>query len=208
MGTEVNYCKCGCKQTIPFLDKRGRPLAYIRYHRIPSRKGAKLTEEQKKRMCGRIGWNKGEKLSEITKIKISETNKIRGIKPPLRTGISPWNKGLKGFRAGILSHLWKGGFLPLKILIRSSFEYRQWRTNVFIRDNRTCQWCNQYRGNLNADHIKPFSQILEENKIDSLEKALACAELWDIKNGRTLCKDCHKTTDSYFNRYYQKQVYV
>ena len=35
-------------------------------------------------------------------------------------------------------------------------------------------------------------KILKENKIDTVEKAQKCSELWDLSNGRTLCVDCHK----------------
>lgn len=35
---------------------------------------------------------------------------------------------------------------------------------------------------------------------EKLESLLEYEELWDIKNGRTLCKDCHKLTDTYGGR--------
>lgn len=53
--------------------------------------------------------------------------------------------------------------------------------------------CNIRGGKLEADHCpKSFSEIFRENKIQSLEDALNCEELWDINNGRTLCKNCHR----------------
>lgn len=94
-----------------------------------------------------------------------------------------WNKGLKGIRAGAESHLWKGGITPLRQKIRSTFEYRQWRKAVFERDNYTCVFCKIRGGWLEADHIKPFA-IYPELRLN-------------IENGRTLCKPCHKTTDTY-----------
>jgi hypothetical protein len=67
--------------------------------------------------------------------------------------------------------------------IRGSLEYKNWRLQVFGRDRYTCQWCFVKGGFLHADHIKPF---------------FAHPELrFDINNGRTLCKECHKKTDTY-----------
>ena len=51
--------------------------------------------------------------------------------------------------------------------------------------------------NLEADHIKRFADIIRENNILSMEEARNCPELWDTKNGRTLCKTCHKNTPTY-----------
>ena len=85
-------------------------------------------------------------------------------------------------------------------LIRNIRESREWRDDVFTRDNFICQGCGERGGKLHAHHIKPLAKILREYKITSLKQALDCAELWSINNGATLCVDCHKKTDSYFNK--------
>jgi len=90
-------------------------------------------------------------------------------------------------RTGEKCHFWKGGITPINKKIRLSPEYRLWRKSVFERDNYTCVWCGcKKSGQLNADHIKPFSLYPELR--------------FAIDNGRTLCKPCHQTTDTYGGR--------
>lgn len=67
---------------------------------------------------------------------------------------------------------------------RPPYENRKWTRSIFEKDNFTCQICNQRGGKLQADHIKPYCLCSEEEK-------------WDMNNGRTLCIDCHKKTDTY-----------
>lgn len=80
-------------------------------------------------------------------------------------------------------------------------EYREWRRCVFERDGYICQICNQRGGTLNADHIKPYSIIIQETNITNIKEAIDCEELWDINNGRTLCVNCHRETPTYGNRF-------
>lgn len=122
--------------------------------------------------------HRGKKLSPEHVRALSEAQKRRGTIPPSRRGTVPWN-----FR----------GATKLQAHIRKLYEYRQWRSDVFTRDGFTCRNCKQKGGRLNADHIKEFAKILQENNILTIKEALVCAELWNINNGRTLCVPCHKT---------------
>lgn len=71
-----------------------------------------------------------------------------------------------------------------KLLLRASLEYKKWREKVFKRDNYTCVICNELsKGNIEADHIKSFALYPESR--------------FDVSNGRTLCKDCHKLTNNH-----------
>jgi len=127
----------------------------------------------------------GKKHTEETRRKISEAKKGKRQSLESRIKIANANRGANNYQ-------WKGGITPLVLKIRHSFKYRQWRSDVFTRDNFTCQNCGQRGGVLNAHHIKKFIKIMDEYKIRSLEDAFNCEELWNINNGITLCKDCHK----------------
>ena len=140
-------------------------------------------------------WNKGKEMPKELVEKLRLANK----------GHIPWNKGLKGIvkmKRGKDSPLWRGGKRGLHKEIRQSTEYKQWREQVFERDNWTCLICGIRGGNgkkviLNADHIQTFAYILDKHGIDSAQKALICSDLWDIANGRTLCISCHMNTNTW-----------
>lgn len=78
---------------------------------------------------------------------------------------------------------WRGGVTPANKVIRRSLEFKLWREAVFKRDNWTCVWCGVRGGVLHPDHIKPFAYYPELR--------------FAIDNGRTLCKPCHMTTDTW-----------
>ncbi len=84
--------------------------------------------------------------------------------------------------------------------IRTCFKYRQWRSDVFTRDNFTCKKCNKRGGDIEAHHVKPVCFIIKENNLKSLEDAESCEELWNINNGQTLCVECHRKTFNYLNK--------
>lgn len=102
-------------------------------------------------------------------------------------------------RTGNKNAHWKGGKTPLFQSIRNLDESKQWRSDVFQRDNWTCQTCGLRCSEgkavyLEAHHIKEFAKIIRGNNIKNVIEAQLCKELWDIDNGVTLCEDCHKLT--------------
>ena len=66
--------------------------------------------------------------------------------------------------------------------------------------------CNVRGGKLEAHHIKALSELINENNIKTLEEALDCQELWNINNGQTLCKECHKKTNNYASRVFKRRA--
>lgn len=188
----IKYCNiCGVEMTI----RRGESDEYF------------LRKKYCSMLCygkSKIGYTppmKGRKLNEEQLKKHSE---IR-----------------KGLNAGSKSYLWKGG--PIKKIcnecskeynvgrsreheskfcskscayknrnqgrtsenekIRKSKAYKNWRVEVFKRDEYCCVMCRKKGGYLHADHIKPFA-LHPELRLD-------------INNGRTLCIECHKKTETF-----------
>jgi hypothetical protein len=93
---------------------------------------------------------------------------------------------------------WKGGINEsLREEIRHSIQMTDWVRDCMKRDVYTCQYSDKQGGRLSVHHIKPFSTILEENNITTLEEALACEELWNISNGITLTREWHLQGSEY-----------
>lgn len=163
----------------------------------PYNKGRRLSDETKKKISitrktkGFITWL-GRKHTELSKKKMSDIAKLKGLPYPQRMGIKgflgkkhteEWKKQAGLRQVGEKNSQWQGGITPINYKIRNSEEYKLWREAVFKRDNYTCIWCGQVRGGIEADHIKPFSLFPELR--------------FAIDNGRTLCIECHKKTDTY-----------
>ena len=151
----------------------------------PSRKGVSLSKKHKESLLkvikGNI-WNQGRKHSK----KSSYLKALNSARYWLgKTGKNhPHWKDIK--------------ISPLYFQIRQCFQYRQWRWDIYTRDNFTCVLCGrkeEVSGTLEADHFpKQFIDILREHNFKTLEEAVLCEELWNINNGRTLCKECHNPT--------------
>lgn len=79
--------------------------------------------------------------------------------------------------------------------IRGSYAWRDWRKLVFERDRFTCQECGKMGVYLEPHHIVPVRDNMNEL-------------LFDIKNGITLCRPCHKKTmwkeSNFIEKYTQK----
>ena len=149
------------------------------------KKGHKLSEKTRKKMgkARKNEWKTGKRKG-YKHSKKHNRKKGRIVSKATRKKVSKSLTGSKHFN-------WKGGLTPLMERIRKCFKYRQWRSDVFTRDDFTCQDCGERGGYLEAHHIDPFAKIIRRNKIKTLEQALACEELWNINNGETLCKECH-----------------
>ena len=87
--------------------------------------------------------------------------------------------------------------------IRKLSESKKWVLDVHKQNWYTCKKCNVHSKKLVAHHIKAFKILVDEflafyNQFSWIEDretlirlAINYAPFWDIKNGGTLCSDCH-----------------
>lgn len=141
-----------------------------------------------------LGRQKGTNhLEGIPKSKSSNKKRSRSHKKWCRE--NPDKVKARGEKVRGENHYrWKGGVSRLNTNIRRMHENRIWSQRVRERDGK-CLWCGATE-NLDADHIKPLVELLEEYRITNREQARNCKELWDINNGQTLCKKCHCKKDN------------
>lgn len=140
-------------------------------------KGKKSSEETRRRISlSRIGKKypklseakRGKKFSEAHKRKLSEIRKVAYKEGRLKM---PHYSGEKNPN-------WKGGISDRNHILRTSLAFRNWREQVFERDDYTCQSCGDSRGgNLHPHHIKFWHEYPKLR--------------FDVTNGITLCKTCH-----------------
>lgn len=161
--------------------------------------GKKHTSDAKKKISQGHKLNpskfwQGKKRPEIGK-KISAKLKGRKLSIERRIAIS------KSAVRGKDHKWWRGGITKLYAEVRHCLEYKLWREAVFKRDDYICVFCSYGKGHiLEADHIIPFSKLIHDFTIKTLTEAKKCKELWNIENGRTLCRACHKKTETYLNK--------
>lgn len=181
------------------------------------------TKEHKRKISEGLKGNKnslGYKHSIDTRLKMSDSKKgkipylmTEGIKEKISKSLKgnvPWNKGLKNWRKGYehseetKRKIGEGNtkrpeerISKSHDLLRKEKKYKGWQSDIFKRDNWTCQNCGRRskaggRIELNAHHVIEFAQILKENNIKTIKQAYQCKELWNLENGVTLCDECHK----------------
>lgn len=127
-------------------------------------------------------------LSTKGKARIVNALRIRTISPKVIEHIRNLNKGKFGKEHPCYKKIKKS---PFHKSIRELYRYREWRSSIFRRDNFICVLCGK-RGYVEADHHPTrFVHIIRKYSIKTLEQAINCKELWDINNGRTLCRKCH-----------------
>lgn len=154
------------------------------------RKNVKLSEDTKNKISvSHMGIRPSEESIKKRSLSLmGNTNKLGYVTPK-----GTRDKMRASAHRGPDHHNYKGGITELGKAIRRLPEYDKWRGGVFERDNYTCRDCGQHGGYLEGHHDpKTFSQIIQENNIQTIEDALNCKDLWDIENGVTLCVDCHK----------------
>lgn len=149
-----------------------------------------------KARIGKSSWNKGltKQDTRVNQYASKLIGKRKTFEHRLKISlaekgkyVAPWpierRKKLSEKKKGPNCHFWKGGITKKHQAIRASLEYGLWREQVFKRDNFTCQRCGKIKDHIEAHHIMAFSKYPEMR--------------FEISNGITLCRLCHKLTDNY-----------
>ena len=206
-------CKCGCGSTFLKYDKSGRERMFVlgHYMRVATElcrkrlsnalKGRVFSEEHKRKIGEK---SKGRKLSDSAKLKISIANKGKKRTDEVKRKQSEMFKGRKlppctkehREKISILAKIrlsipennpnWKGGITKESQKVRNSEEYKEWRNEVFKRDDYICQITRQNSNKLEVHHIINFSQNMTN---------------FDITNGVTMRKDIHELFHKIYGKY-------
>lgn len=171
-----------------WMSKRGAKKA-----RINLKPSLNFVKGHKIRNTGRTRFKKGRVPSKSAREKTRQVCIIRNRlhnpakDPKVREKISATLTGRKATQKtrikqslaqrGNKGSNWQGGKTKEQ-KTRMLSDYREWRKQVFERDDFTCQKCRTRGGILEAHHIKPFSK----------DKKLRL----DLNNGKTLCWYCHR----------------
>ncbi len=139
--------------------------------------------------CGQ----KGRVFTEehLRKLSISNIGKHNYKRGPA------WNKGLKGFMAGDKNGRWVSDRTKLsKKQERNDVAYREWRKNVWLRDNFKCKIANpDCKGRIEAHHILGWTKYPELR--------------YELNNGITLCHAHHprkREDEAKLSPYFQQLV--
>lgn len=121
-------------------------------------------------------WNKGKKLSpeHSAKTRIAMLGKKHSIETRIK--MSENRKGNKNPN-------YVDGMSKFTVSHYSDLRYKLWREAIFERDEYTCQECGIRGVYIEPHHIKGWAQYPELR--------------FELSNGITLCKPCHKLTDNY-----------
>jgi hypothetical protein len=210
-----------CQSCINTIITTGRIQTKATRDKISKKlKGHKVSKITRKKISkANSGENNGmfaKKVSKATRSKMSEaqTERYKDPKEREKTGKQS-RKFWKNPELKKKLSLSLGGTgtpyekLDLTYTIRHLPEYLEWRDKVYQRDNYTCQECGQMGYELEAHHLKRLSELLKEflhlysnyspieDKEILLQLALNYKLFWNLDNGQTLCKKCHKLTDNY-----------
>lgn len=157
--------------------------------------GKTIPQETRDKMSAshkdQIPWNKGIPSSQEAKDNQSKALKNKPKPPRSKEHCKKISKRMSATTRGSDNNRWNGGITPFLKTLRMLPEMYEWRRKVMERDDYRDCFTGMRGGDLEVHHIIPFSTLLKEYNIKTVEDALLCKELWNIDNGVTMFKDTH-----------------
>jgi len=215
---KVRYCECGCGAIINSFDNQGRQRRYLHGHYNKGRQvldetRKKISEAKKGKMIGELNpmfgkkrpdlaernrQSKGEKHSEETKKKISESGKGRKHTEETKKKMSINNAmhrpEIVSKLSGENSNLWQGG----KSYAGYTPEFNNnLKEQIRKRDNYRCQECFKHQDELYGKTGKKYKLHIHHIDFDKKNS--------DQSNLISLCISCHMKTN--YNREHWTDYY-
>lgn len=178
----------------------------------------------KKPQCSKEFWNldkkeihsKSVKSSEKYHTSIKNRPDISGERNPMygKSHLDETKKKMSIARTGKIgenSTAWKGGKLSMTKLVKGYQNRNGWYRMIYERDEFKCVKCGS-KNKIEAHHIKPVKEIVDEHKDrfdnkDELYLFLINLDIiidTELKNGITLCRDCHVKEHINFGSHFPK----
>ena len=165
--------------------------SYLKYFEIPIRHGSKAIQSQ---YVGEKGIKRKEQQRDIANTvlqtkesrdklrKVMETDEYKHKQSISKQGK---NNGMYGVKGEEHPRWDSNRTHEQRESERKTYEYSQWRKQVFEKDNYTCQHCGDNKGhNLIAHHKDSYDWCNDKR--------------YDVNNGVTLCNKCHKEFHSIY----------
>lgn len=181
------FCKTCGKKFIPKDDRPTRPAKFCSRKCI--RNSTQFQVGHRLTPIGNKRWNNpSTKANWFQKGVHSYPNATT-----FQKGFTPWNKG-KDF----------GGTEYIAKKISWLSKYKIWKKEIKTRDKFKCVKCGDNK-NLNVDHYPiSLTALIKKYHIEKPQVAVRFKKFWDVDNGRTLCINCHKKTETYGKNFMQK----
>lgn len=196
---DERLCACGCGTSFRPVKRKGVFPEYVRGHHPNCRKtqtgnkapwnaGLKKGDHP---AIARMGFQPGHEpytTWDHVNAQLRDDPKLKAQWLAAKQGQVPWNKGItkKHYPNGYKHNRVKSKEDPRAF--KRTTEYKIFRRQMYERDSYTCLHCGRHGGDgarcdLELDHIEPVWKAPDR--------------VMDPENVRTLCKSCHRKTETF-----------
>jgi hypothetical protein len=79
--------------------------------------------------------------------------------------------------------------------IRGQIEYSNWISGVRNLHGFICVECSREGISTEVHHKIPLLTIILKHGLKTVREAMRCKPIWNVKNGKVLCRSCHMNDD-------------